>query len=83
MKSQARKKRLAREAAKYEAVQEARNNNPYLMRVYSAFLPGYMKRGLPKYVTDKYGNRILAAEFKLTPDGLKRIDPETEELVNG
>lgn len=82
MKSQTRKKRLAREAAKYEAVQQSRQDNPNIMRLFSAFLPGYMKRGLPKYVTDKYGNRVLAAEFKLTPEGLKRINPETEELVN-
>lgn len=59
MKSQARKKRLAREEDKVSAVQEARLKNPNLMRIYSAFLPSFIKRGRPKYSTDKYGNRVL------------------------
>lgn len=37
----------------------ARANNPALMRLYNAFMPGIRNFGPSKFVTDKYGNRIL------------------------
>lgn len=40
------------------AAAEARGSNPALMALYAAFLPGMRSWGPPKYVTDKYGNRI-------------------------
>lgn len=37
---------------------KARENNHALMALYNFFLPGAGNRDRPKFVTDKYGNRI-------------------------
>lgn len=37
---------------------EARKNNPALMALYDAFFPGPGNLGRPKFITDKYGNRV-------------------------
>lgn len=37
---------------------EARLKDPALMSLYSLFFPTYRERGRPKYITDKYGNRV-------------------------
>jgi hypothetical protein len=36
----------------------ARENDPALKRLYNAFMPGLRSYSPPKFVTDKYGNRI-------------------------
>lgn len=44
---------------KSQAAAEARESNPALMRLYELFMPGSARfRGMPKYITDKYGNRV-------------------------
>lgn len=43
---------------KSRAAAEARDNSPALMALYNFFLPGAGSRGRPKFVTDKYGNRV-------------------------
>ena len=37
---------------------KARDNDPALMALYSSFFPGTSDHGRPKYITDKYGNRV-------------------------
>lgn len=63
MKSQQKKKLFERLEARSKAAAEARENNPNLMAVYTAFLPGAPSRNAPKYVTDKFGNRVLYKTF--------------------
>lgn len=64
------KLKRAKEAA------EARENSPALMALYNLFLPGAgVRRGLPKYMTDKYGNRIKTG-ITITRDvsGSEKVD---------
>lgn len=37
---------------------EARENSPALMRLYNYFMPGLRSFGQPKFITDRYGNRV-------------------------
>lgn len=46
------KERKSAEAA------EARENSPALMRLHNYFMPGSRSFGRPKFITDKYGNRV-------------------------
>lgn len=64
MKSHQTKKRLAKEEASRRIHQEARENNPYLMSLYLSFIPMYAGSGTPKFITDKYGNRVLNENYK-------------------
>lgn len=64
MKSQQTKQRLEKEEAITTAVKLARENNPYLMALYLAFVPGRMVHGDPKFSYDKYGNRVLTETLK-------------------
>lgn len=43
---------------KRKAAEEARENSPALMKLYTAFMPGLRSFGQPKFITDKYGNRV-------------------------
>ena len=43
---------------KRKAAAEERENSPNLQALYNAFMPGARGRGMPKYMTDKYGSRI-------------------------
>lgn len=62
MKSHRRKKFLEIEGRKREEARQAREDNSHLMALYLAFLPSYNKR-TPKWVDDKYGNRILRSSL--------------------
>lgn len=37
---------------------ESRESNPALMALYNSFFPGIYEQGRPKFITDKYGNRV-------------------------
>jgi hypothetical protein len=37
---------------------EAREKSPALMSLYNLFFPGIGSHGRPKFITDKYGNRV-------------------------
>lgn len=49
---------------KSAAASEARENHPALMQLYTMFLPGAGagSRGRPKFITDKYGNRVRSGQ---------------------
>lgn len=44
--------------AKRAAAAEAREKSPALMALYNLFLPGPGVQGRPKFIADKYGNRV-------------------------
>lgn len=44
--------------AKRKAAVEAREKNPALQSLYNLFMPGARSLGRPKFITDKYGNRV-------------------------
>ncbi len=50
------KERKAKESAK------AREKSPELMAMYDLFLPGAGNKSRPKYITDKYGNRVRSGQ---------------------
>lgn len=64
MKSQQSKKRIEREGAVSAASQLAREENPFLMALYLAFVSIRAPKGEPKYSDDKYGNRVLTETLK-------------------
>lgn len=46
-----------REKKRKEAV-ESREKNKHLTALYNLFMPGARNVGRPKFITDKYGNRV-------------------------
>lgn len=56
---------------------KARENDPALMALYNSFLPGARNYSLPKFVTDKYGNRIRNTSItKITPPLKSKVGKE-------
>jgi hypothetical protein len=43
---------------KSQKAAEERENSPALQALHDSFLPGAGNRGRPKFITDKYGNRV-------------------------
>lgn len=57
---QVAKKNTAKLLADKNAVEaaEARKNSPALQAVYDLFVPSTRTRGRPKFIADRYGNRV-------------------------
>lgn len=68
MKSVQKKKLADRRAVTAFRAAEARENNEYLMAMYEAFIPQKNYRD-SKFVTDKWGNRILRDQATLDDHG--------------
>ena len=62
---------------KRKAAEEARESSPALMALYNLFMPGARNRGNPKFITDKWGNRVRAVteakKVKNPPKTKKRV----------
>lgn len=37
---------------------KVREDNPFIQALYNSFFPGAGRLGRPKFITDKYGNRV-------------------------
>lgn len=52
--------------ARSKAAAEAREKSPALQSLYDLFMPGARSHDRPKFITDKYGNRVRSdMEIKL------------------
>lgn len=80
MKSVQKKKLADQRAVRAFRAAQARENNAYLMAMYKAFIP---QRNITdsKFVTDKWGNRILRDQATLDDHGRWIPATQLEELM--
>lgn len=82
MKSQQKKKRIARDTVTASKSQEARDSSPALQKLYDTFTIQAIGPRMPKFSSDPWGNRIPTEEARLLWVLKNMNDQSRNEIVN-